>query len=56
MSKLKLAYVSGNSGTLYVTVNPGCHYGEGDIFPPSALTLYLQTTLSGQVAEIVSWV
>lgn len=53
-AKMKLAYASGDSGTLYVTVNPGCHYGEGEILSP-ALTLYFQATLSGQVAEIVSW-
>lgn len=55
MAKLKLAYVSGDSGLLYVTVNPGCHYGEGEILTPS-LTLYFQATLPGQVAEVVSWV
>lgn len=54
-AKMKLAYASGDSGTLYVTVNPGCHYGEGEILAPS-VTLYFQATLSGQVAEIVSWV
>lgn len=54
VSKLQLAYVSGDSGILYVTVNPGCHYGEGEITSP--VTLYLQTTLPGQVAEVVSWI
>lgn len=55
VAKLKLAYASGDSGILYVTVNPGCHYGEGEILAPS-LTLYFQATLPGQVAEVVSWV
>lgn len=55
VSKLQLAYAPGDSSTLYITVNPGCHYGEGEILTPT-LTLYLQTTLPGQVAEVVSWV
>ena len=55
VAKLQLAYAVGTSGTTYVTINPGCHYSESEIDSPS-VTLYFQSTLSGQVAEIVSWV
>lgn len=54
VSSLKLAYVSGQSGSNYITVSPGAVYtAEGLNFTG---TLYFQTTKPSQTVEILEWV
>jgi hypothetical protein len=50
---LKLSYVSGQSGTLYLTIPAGSSYREEGI--SSALTLFFQSSKGSEVLEIVSW-
>lgn len=52
---IKLAYNAGESGTTYVTV-PAGNFWSDDQLTTTAITLYFQSNVAGQVAEIVSWV
>lgn len=50
---LKLAFVSGQSGTNYITIPPGANYNvEGLNFSG---TLYFQTSKATQIVEILEW-
>jgi len=53
-SGLQLAYISGASGTTYLTIPPGVFLSEDEI-TVSPLTLYFQTTVNSQIVEILSW-
>lgn len=53
-SRLKLAFVSGQSGTNYITIPPGCTYTEDEINFTG--TLYFQTVKASQIVEILEWV
>jgi hypothetical protein len=50
----QLAYVSGASGTTFVTVAAGASYTEEHLWA-EAVTLYFQSGTATQTAEIVSW-
>lgn len=52
---LKLAIVSGTSGTTYVNIPQGESHEEEDIRFPNTI-LYFQTTANSQVAEIISYI
>lgn len=52
--QIQLAYISGDSGTIYLTVPGGAYYSEGEIDAPS-LTLYIQSNTPATIIEIVSW-
>ncbi len=52
---LKLSFVSGQSGTLYVTISMGATYHDESL-TPAGFVLYVQSTLAGETVEIVSWV
>lgn len=54
-STMKLAYISGNSGTLYLTVDRGAFLAIGELSLTSTVTLYFQADAAAQVAEIQSW-
>ena len=51
---LKLAYVSGTSGTIFISVPAASEYHEENL-KVTSLTLYFQSDAAGQVAEIVEW-
>lgn len=51
---LKLAFISGESGTNYITIPYGSSYMENDV-KAGPLTLYFQSPSSSQTAEIKSW-
>ena len=51
---IKVAYVSTESGTKYLTVPSGMTYWE-DLIQPATLTLYFQCATAAQEAEIVAW-
>lgn len=53
-AQMKLSYTSGQSGTTYLTVSRGNWYSEDGI-NATTTTLYIQSSTSGQVAEIVAW-
>ena len=52
---LKLAFVSGESGTTYVTIPYGASYAENDVKAGGRL-LYFQSQGSSQVCEVKSWI
>jgi len=52
---IKLAFVSGQSGTNYITIPADQAYWEDHILV-SNLTLYFQCATAGQVAEIIVWI
>lgn len=52
---LKVAYTSGDTATLYVTIPPNCFYGEDELEAIS-ITLYFQSPVAGSIVELVSWV
>jgi len=51
---LKLAFVSGESGTNYITIPYGGSYVENDV-KAGPITLYFQSPKASQVAEIKTW-
>jgi len=55
MSKTKLSFISGTSGTNYVTVTPGTSWSVEGISSLAGFTLYFQTSKSDQVMEILTW-
>ena len=52
---IKLAYVSGASGTTYTTIPEGASYSEDNLNTAPGLTLYLQSPSAGVIAEIITW-
>jgi len=54
-AKLKLSYTSGESGTVYQTIFPGCVMWEEGLDSSTDFTLYFQTPTAGTVVEIISW-
>lgn len=55
LAVLQLAYVSGQSGTTYITVPRGCFYAESDLTLTAPVTLYFQANTATQVLEVVFW-
>jgi hypothetical protein len=51
---LKLAFISGASGTTYITIPYGGSYVENDV-KAGPITLYFQSPSATQVAEIKTW-
>lgn len=53
LSTVQFAYNSGDSGSQFVSLPPGCIFTENDL--PSSVTIYYQTTKSGETVEVLSW-
>lgn len=53
-AKAQLAFISGDTSVLYFTLEPGAVYFEEN-FDLSGVTIYLQSNVSSQVAEILEW-
>lgn len=54
-AKLQLAYVSGQSGTTYMSLMPGAVYREQQIDSSASVTLYVQSNKASTVVELVTW-
>ncbi len=55
-ARLQVAYVSGESGTNFFTVDPHCFYSESTLtVPPTGLDLYIQSSVASQVLELIYW-
>jgi hypothetical protein len=54
-AKLQISFVSGQSGTNFLTVFAGTKYEEIGLNAPS-ITAYFQSNKAGEVVEILSWV
>lgn len=54
--RLRLAYVAlGTSGTSYLEVPRYCFFSESDIQLNTSLTLYMQSSVAAQTAELLYW-
>lgn len=53
-ARAQICFVSGQSGTLFFTLEPGCVYSEENL-DLEGVTIYLQSSVAGQVAEILEW-
>lgn len=53
-AEAKIAFVSGQSGTLYITIKPGCVFYEENL-NLEGVTIYLQSSAALQTAEILEW-
>lgn len=53
IAKLQLAFVSGESGTNFLTIPVGTSYSEDSL--DFSGTLYFQTNKAAQTVEIVEW-
>lgn len=53
LAKTQLAFVSGDTGTLFVTLNAGCVYIE-DV-NVAGKTIYFQTNKASEIMEILYW-
>jgi hypothetical protein len=54
-AKLKLAFVSGESGTKYITVWPGSVWDSPQLEAGTVSSLYIQSTKAGERIEIEAW-
>lgn len=54
-AKTKLAFVSGESGTVYWTIDRGSVYEDKDIDASSGITLYFQTSHDDTIIELLYW-
>jgi hypothetical protein len=54
-AKLQLAFILGQSGTIFKTIFPGSTYEERGT-NLIATTVYFQSTKAGETVEIISWV
>ena len=54
-SKLRIAYVLGETATNYFTNYPGNIYPEQDLATVSGFTIYFRSNKAGRVIEIKSW-
>jgi hypothetical protein len=52
-STVQFAYTSGDSGTDYISLPPGCIFTDKDL--PTSVTIYYQTSKSGETVEVLSW-
>lgn len=52
--RAQIAFASGNSGTLFFTLEPGCVYSQENL-DLEGVTIYLQSNVPNQVAEILEW-
>lgn len=53
-TSLQLSYVAGDSGTIYLTISPGCFYSDSDL-TVSGLHIYVQSPSASQIVELVTW-
>jgi hypothetical protein len=53
-ARAKLAFISGDSSVLYITIEAGAVYFDNQL-DLSGTTIYLQSAAAGQVAEILEW-
>ena len=51
----KLCFTVGGSGTTYITIKSGSSYSEDGLNPSDVITLYFQSAVNTQVAEIIAW-
>ena len=53
---MKISFVSGESGSKYFTIKGGQVYFDSEIFrPDGSYTLYVQSDVANEVAEILAW-
>lgn len=53
-ARAQIAFIGGNTGSLFFTLEPGCVYSEENL-DLEGVTIYLQSNVAGQVAEILEW-
>lgn len=53
-ARAKVAFVSGDTATLYFTIEPGAVYFDENL-DLVGVTIYLQSNVASQVAEILEW-
>jgi hypothetical protein len=53
-AQLKFSFVSGNTNSLYITIEPGAVFFEENLDLSNA-TLYIQGSTAGNVVEILEW-
>jgi len=54
LGKLQIAFAAGQTSTKYLTLNKGANYVM-DNLKTSSLTLYLQSTVAGDIVEVHGW-
>ncbi|MBT9168475.1 MAG: hypothetical protein DDT19_01820 [Syntrophomonadaceae bacterium] len=55
MNICRLCFTAGGSGTLFVTLQAGASYSEDSIESATPITLFFQSPVAAQVAEIIVW-
>lgn len=54
LSELRLAFSLNGTNTAWLTIPPGCSFTE-DYISTVGVTIYLQSSAAGNVAEILTW-
>lgn len=53
-ARLRIAFISGDTSSTWITVEPGAVYFEENL-DLNGVTIYLQTNKDSQIAEILEW-
>lgn len=53
--RLQVSYSAGQSGITYLTVPSQCFYAESDLALTAPTTIYFQSNLASQIAELQIW-
>ena len=54
-ARLQVSFVSGNSGTIFFSIEAGAVYSEENL-DLEGVTIYLRSNKAGQTAEILEWI
>lgn len=54
LGELRLAFVANGTNTTWITIPAGCSFVE-DYISTVGVTIYLQSSAAGNVAEILTW-
>jgi hypothetical protein len=55
-AKIQYCFISGNSNTVFMTVDPGNSEGETDILLPADKTIYFRVTKDNTKIEVLTWI
>jgi hypothetical protein len=55
-SNLQYTFQSGQSGTTFVTIPPGCNYSEENLSLSTSLSIYFQSNKPSNTLELTLWI
>lgn len=53
--KLRFAFISGDSVSTYISIAPGAVFTEVNVNPVNTITLYVNSSVTNDILEILTW-